>query len=387
MNEEKIPKKVLFVSGTRADFGKIKPLIQQVKESEDFSYQIFATGMHMLSIYGMTVIEIQKAGFDNIYSFINQDSAITSQMDLVLATTVQGLAYYVREYKPDLLVVHGDRVESLAGAIVGALNNILVAHVEGGERSGTVDELIRHAITKLSHIHFVSNKEARNRLIQMGEMPDSIFVIGSPDIDVMLSDQLPELDAVKDKYGISFQEYCIFIYHPVTTEIEDLAAHIREVVDALIESKLNYVMIYPNNDIGADIIMQELNRLKGNPFMRMIPSMRFEHFLTLLKNAKVIVGNSSAGIREAPVYGVPTINIGTRQMNRYEYESIINVDYGRGDILKALNNLPHSVKPSLHFGKGESAKLFVKELNSESLWNTPRQKQFIDFDINNRDTA
>lgn len=387
MNEEKIPKKVLFVSGTRADFGKIKPLIQQVKESEDFSYQIFATGMHMLSIYGMTVIEIQKAGFDNIYSFINQDSAITSQMDLVLATTVQGLAYYVREYKPDLLVVHGDRVESLAGAIVGALNNILVAHVEGGERSGTVDELIRHAITKLSHIHFVSNKEARNRLIQMGEMPDSIFVIGSPDIDVMLSDQLPELDAVKDKYGISFQEYCIFIYHPVTTEIEDLAAHIREVVDALIESKLNYVMIYPNNDIGADIIMQELNRLKGNPFMRMIPSMRFEHFLTLLKNAKVIVGNSSAGIREAPVYGVPTINIGTRQMNRYEYESIINVDYGRGDILKALNNLPHSVKPSLHFGKGESAKLFVKELNNESLWNTPRQKQFIDFDINNRDTA
>ncbi len=387
MNEEKIPKKVLFVSGTRADFGKIKPLIQQVKESEDFSYQIFATGMHMLSIYGMTVIEIQKAGFDNIYSFINQDSAITSQMDLVLATTVQGLAYYVREYKPDLLVVHGDRVESLAGAIVGALNNILVAHIEGGERSGTVDELIRHAITKLSHIHFVSNKEARNRLIQMGEMPGSIFVIGSPDIDIMLSDQLPELDAVKDKYGISFQEYCIFIYHPVTTEIENLAAHIQEVVDALIESKLNYVVIYPNNDIGADIIMQELNRLKGNPFMRMIPSMRFEHFLTLLKNAKVIVGNSSAGIREAPVYGVPTINIGTRQMNRYEYESIINVDYSRGDILNALNNLPHSVKPSLHFGKGESAQLFVKELNNESLWNTPRQKQFIDFDVNNRDTA
>lgn len=381
MDEEKIRKKVLFVSGTRADFGKIKPLIQQVKDSDNFEYQIFVTGMHMLSVYGMTVYEIQKAGFDNIYSFINQDSAITSQMDLVLATTVQGLAYYVREYKPDLLVVHGDRVESLAGAIVGSLNNILVAHIEGGERSGTIDELIRHAITKLSHIHFVSNNEARKRLAQMGEVPSSIFVIGSPDIDVMLSDQLPEIGAVRKKYEIPFQEYGIFIYHPVTTEIEDLAAHIREVVNALIESKMNYVVIYPNNDIGADIILNELKRFDRMSNIKMIPSMRFEHFLMLLKNAKVILGNSSAGIREAPVYGVPTINIGTRQLNRYEYESIINVGYNKSAILASLQNLPHSIKPSLHFGRGESAKLFFNELTSGSLWNTPRQKQFVDFDM------
>jgi len=383
MNEEKLRKKILFVSGTRADFGKIKPLIQQVKDSGNFEYQIFVTGMHMLSVYGMTVHEIQKAGFDNIYSFINQDSAITSQMDLVLATTVQGLAYFVREYKPDMLVVHGDRVESLAGAIVGSLNNILVAHIEGGERSGTIDELIRHAITKLSHIHFVSNNEARNRLIQMGEVPDSIFVIGSPDIDVMLSDQLPKISAVREKYDIPFQDYGIFIYHPVTTEVNELTAHIHEVVDALIESKMKYVIIYPNNDIGADIILHELKRLEGMPDFRMIPSMRFEHFLSLLKNAKVIMGNSSAGIREAPVYGVPTINIGTRQLNRFEYESIINVDYNRSSILEALKNLPRSVTPSLHFGKGESAKLFFKELNNESLWKTSRQKQFVDFDLEN----
>jgi len=382
MDEEKIRKKILFVSGTRADFGKIKPLIQQVKDSDDFSYQIFVTGMHMLSVYGMTVLEIKKAGFDNTYSFINQDSAITSQMDIVLATTVQGLAYFVREYKPDLLVVHGDRVESLAGAIVGSLNNILVAHIEGGERSGTIDELIRHAITKLSHIHFVSNKEARNRLAQMGEIPSSIFVIGSPDIDVMLSDQLPEIEAVQEKYSIPFQEYGIFIYHPVTTEIQDLTAHIQEVVDALIESKMNYVVIYPNNDIGADIILHELKRLEGKSGFRMIPSLRSEHFLSMLRNAKVILGNSSAGIREAPVYGVPTINIGTRQLNRFEYASIINVNYSKAEILNALKNLPHSVEPSLHFGKGESAILFLKELRNNSLWNTSRQKQFMDFDVN-----
>ena len=273
-------------------------------------------------------------------------------------------------------------MESLAGAIVGSLNNILVAHIEGGERSGTIDELIRHAITKLSHIHFVSNDEARNRLIQMGEIPNSVFVVGSPDIDVMLSDQLPALETVKEKYDIPFQEYGIFIYHPVTTEIDKLSAHIREVVDALIESKMSYVVIYPNNDIGADIIMQELKRLDENQNFRMIPSMRFEHFLSLLKNAKAILGNSSAGIREAPVYGVPTINIGTRQLNRFEYESIINVGYNKVAILNALKNLPHSVEPSLHFGKGESAKLFLQELRSESFWKTSRQKQFMDFDVN-----
>ena len=381
MVDENLRKKILFVSGTRADFGKIKPLIQQIKDCEDFSYQIFATGMHMLSVYGLTVNEIRKAGFDNVYSFINQDSAITSQMDLVLATTVQGLAYYVREYQPDLLVVHGDRVESLAGAIVGALNNILVAHIEGGERSGTVDELIRHAITKLSHIHFVANDEARNRLIQMGESPSSIFVIGSPDIDVMLSDQLPELLEVKEKYSIPFQDYYIFIYHPVTTEINELADHIHEVINAVVDSEMNYVVIYPNNDVGASIILQELKRLDGNPKIRMIPSMRFEHFLTLLRNAKAILGNSSVGIREAPVYGVPTINIGTRQMNRYEYASIFNVDYSKTAILETLKGLPSSVKPSLHFGKGESAKLFLEELHNDSLWNTSRQKQFVDFDV------
>ncbi len=179
--------------------------------------------MHMLARYGSTVNEITKAGFTRLYPHINQDGAVTSQMDLVLATTIQGLGHYIREFPPDLIVVHGDRLEALAGAAVGAFTNTLVAHVEGGERSGTVDELVRHAVTKLSHLHFVANDdEARLRLIQMGETSSSIFVIGSPDIDIMLSDALPGIDEVKEKYGIPFDEYAILIYHPVTTELPQL---------------------------------------------------------------------------------------------------------------------------------------------------------------------
>ena len=375
------PKKILFLTGTRADFGKLKPLIRKVDEAKHFEYQIFATGMHMLSRYGSTVNEIRKAGFDRIFSFINQDHAIGSQMDLVLANTVQGLSLYLREFPADLIVIHGDRVEALAGAIVGALNNVLVAHVEGGELSGTIDELIRHAVTKLSHLHFVSHDEAKRRLIQMGEAPESVYVIGSPDIDIMLSGDLPPLSEVQSKYNIGFADYGIAMYHPVTTEQAVLPAHADAFAEGLLESNQNFVVIYPNNDAGSDVILRRLLQLNGHPRFRLIPSMRFEYFLTLLKNARAIVGNSSAGICEAPVYGVPTVNVGTRQTNRFLYPSILNVEDDARAITAALGNLPKAVPPSLHFGKGNSADLFVSHLTTRELWSTPRQKLFRELSL------
>ena len=378
---ENLSKKILFLTGTRADFGKIKPLIEEVERSAEFEALIFATGMHMLARYGSTVNEIRKAGFKDIFSYINQDGSVNSQMDMVLANTIQGLGHYIRESRPDLIVVHGDRIETLAGAVVGALDNILVAHIEGGEVSGTVDELIRHAVTKLSHLHFVANEDARKRLIQMGELPHSIFVIGSPDVDVMLSNKLPQLSEVKHNYEIDFTDYAIFIYHSVTTELDLLKRHIEETVEALQASRLHFVVIYPNNDAGADIILEAFTRLHDKAHFRVIPSMRFEYFLTLLKHARAIVGNSSAGIREAPVYGVPTVNIGTRQMNRFHYPSILNIPANKALILEALSNLPTRVTPSLHFGSGDSARLFMVQLRKPKLWHTARQKYFRDLDL------
>jgi UDP-N-acetylglucosamine 2-epimerase (hydrolysing) len=294
-----------------------------------------------------------------------------ASMDAALASTVDGLGRYVREWKPDMIIVHGDRVEALAGAIVGALNNILVAHIEGGELSGTVDELIRHAVSKLSHIHFVANDEAAARLRQMGE--DNIFVIGSPDIDVMLSDDLPSFAEVRRKYDLP-AEYALFCYHPVTTELDMLERNIEEVMMALYRSDFNFVAIYPNNDAGSEIIMNALKMFTA----RQIPSMRFEYFLTALKNALCIVGNSSAGILEAPAYGVPTVNIGTRQNRRANLPSIVNVPEEREAILYALKHLPPA-EPCYHFGKGNSAALFMEQLRTEALWNIPRQKTFHDI--------
>ena len=370
---------ILFITGTRADFGKLKPLIRKVAGDSDFDYRIFVTGMHMLARYGSTMLEIQKSGFTNLFMFINYDAALSTGMDLALANTIQGLGHYIREFPADLIVVHGDRTEALAGAVVGALHGILVAHVEGGEVSGTVDELLRHSISKLSHLHFVANDEARDRLIQMGEEPAAIYVIGSPDIDVMLSTGLPSLGEVRTKYEIAFEEYVVFLYHPVTTEVNSLKQRLAAVTKALDACGENVVMLYPNNDTGSSLIVEALQQFDGLARFRLLPSMRFESFLTLLKNAKAIVGNSSAGIREAPVYGVPTVNIGTRQMNRFVYPSIVSVPEDTARIVEALRRLPTGVPVSRHFGTGNSADLFMGSLRSEALWDVTRQKQFRDL--------
>ena len=373
-------KRILYLTGTRADFGKLKPLMKKLDDDPDFEVHIFVTGMHMLSKYGYTVDEVKKCGFRNIYNFINHTGSVS--MDVILANTISGISNYVKEFKIDMIIVHGDRVEPLAGAIVGALNNIIVCHIEGGEVSGTIDELLRHSISKLSHLHFVSNEKARQRLIQMGEKAESVFYIGSPDIDIMLSDELPSLPYVKEHYEIPYDKYAIFIYHPVTTEIKLLRNHIREVIAALIESGKKYIGVYPNNDLGNDILMEEIEVLNNNPDFMIFPSIRFENFLVLLKNCEFIIGNSSAGIREGEIYHRTAINIGTRQQNRHMSSNIINVNENKEKILEAIKKAPSIVnKNSFTFGDGKSAERFYKIITDKHIWDISSQKHFIDIDF------
>jgi UDP-N-acetylglucosamine 2-epimerase (hydrolysing) len=372
-------KKIVFLTGTRADFGKIKPLISILQDHEVFEAHIFVTGMHLIETYGYTLIEVEKSRFKNISTFENHTDEAT--MDLTLAKTIEGFSCYVKKINPDLIVIHGDRVEALSGAIVGSLNNILVAHIEGGEISGTVDELIRHATSKMSHIHFVANELARERLLQMGELSNSIFTIGSPDIDIMFSHSLPNLDVVKRHYQITFEDYAIAMFHPVTTEVQHMKSYAKCFVKALLQSKKNYVVVYPNNDFGSKDILNAYKDLSGNSCFRIFPSLRFEYFLTLLKHARFIVGNSSSGIREAPYYGTPSINIGTRQANRSHYKGIVNVDYKFDNIISALNSvvIPKQINNQFEFGIGNSAVQFLQCLNHSDIWELDNQKQFVDY--------
>ncbi|APY07541.1 UDP-N-acetylglucosamine 2-epimerase (hydrolyzing) [Winogradskyella sp. J14-2] len=371
-------RRLVFLTGTRADFGKIKALIQAVENHDAFEPYIFVTGMHMMHEYGYTLIEVERCGFKNVATFKNHTDEAT--MDLTLAKTINGFSEYIKTIKPDLIVVHGDRVEALAGAIVGSLNNILVAHIEGGEISGTIDELIRHSVSKLSHIHYTSNEEAKKRLMQMGELEHSIFTIGSPDVDIMFSDNLPNIAEVKEYYGIEFENYAVAMFHPVTTEIERIEKKALEFVNALIESNRNYVVIYPNNDLGSKYILKSYEKLNENKRFKVYPSIRFEYFLTLLKNSKFIIGNSSAGVREAPYYGIPTINIGSRQLNRVNSKKIINVACNTSEILQAFNQLGSiSQDKKDNFGDGNSAELFIRTLESTKVWSINHQKQFQNY--------
>ena len=380
-------KNILFLTGTRADFGKIKPLIQRIEISPLFEYAVFVTGMHTLSRYGYTVDEVYKSledhrlahGFRSVYTFMNQVHG--EPMERILANTITGLSRYAEEFNPDMIVVHGDRVEPLAGAIVGALRNVLVAHIEGGEISGTIDEVLRHAITKMSHVHFVANSEAANRLKQLGENPESIFVIGSPDIDLMLSPDLPSLKEVKNYYDIPFDEYGIVLFHPVTTDLEGTASAAKALVSALLSSQYPYVVIYPNNDEGCELIFSAYDRLIDHPRFVIFPSLRIEYFLTLLKNSLFIVGNSSAGIREAPVYGVYSVNIEERQKNRFNNKSLITVSGTEKAIRDAIDRVKELpvCEPSYHFGSGDSASRFMKVMENSKLWLIPKQKHFVDI--------
>lgn len=375
-------KKILFLTGTRADYGKLKPLMSVVEDNEKFESHIFVTGMHTLIEFGDTKSEVFNDKFTNIHVYMNQ--IIEEPMDLVLANTINGFSRYIRELKPDMIVIHGDRVEALAGAISGAINNILVAHIEGGELSGTIDESIRHSISKLAHIHFVSNIDAKNRLIQLGEDHKSIFVIGSPDIDVILQKPSIDLHQIKKRYNIDYDQYSVLMYHPVTTEVNNLKSTVKELIDAVIESKKNYIVINPNNDHGHNIILDEYKRLDKYKNFKRFPSIRFEFFVELLKNAQLIIGNSSAGIHEAPVMGLPSVNVGSRQMNRFCYESIINCSDNKNDILDAIYKAS-SIKVSNktnYFGNGNSKKNFINILENGDVWNVSRQKQFIDIEQN-----
>lgn len=371
-------KKILFVTSTRADYGKLKSLILRIQNNQKFISKVFVTGMHNLKIYGATYGELKLDRIKGLYIHKNQNKF--SKMDDILIKTIIGFSPILKKFNPDLVVIHGDRTEPLACALSALLNNFNVAHIEGGEVSGTVDEMIRHAISKISQIHLVSNKTAKKRLIQMGENKKNIFIVGSPDVDVILSKNLPSLQRVKKRYEIDFNSYAIGILHPITTKLDNLNREARVFFKSLINSGLNYVLIYPNNDHGSEIILKEMSKYKSYKKFKIFPSIRFEYYLTLLKNSRFIIGNSSSGIMEAPYYGVSTINIGDRQKNRLKSKLIKNINFNEKSIIESINFVKdRKINVRKFFGEGKSANKIVTLMLKKTFWNISNQKHFIDI--------
>ena len=370
-------KKIIFVTSTRADFGKLKSLIRITKANLRFEVKIVVTGMHLLKKFGSTYREVTKSFKSNVIKFENQKS--NDKLEVILYKTIKKFSEIVNLEKPDLILIHGDRVEALGCATVGALNHILTGHIEGGEISGTIDDSIRHSITKLSHVHFVGTKSAEKRVLSMGENKKNIFRVGSPDIDIILKKKLPEISVVKKRYGIKFNKYSILLWHPVTSKVDSLELDTKKILNFCKSLNEDFIVIYPNNDPGSSKILNIYKSLRQKNFKK-LRSLRFEHFLSLLKNANYIIGNSSSAIYEAPLFGTPAINIGDRQHKRFESKIIKNFKISKlnqNELRSYLRNYKSQIKYS--YGTGQSNKKFIKIIKSKSFWKTSTQKFFSDY--------
>lgn len=372
----KTPKRILFLTGTRADFGKIEP-VARACQTAGFEISFFITGMHMLGAYGMTKIEVRRFADAGFHEFVNQKAG--DPHDLVLSKTILGLSDWLRENPQDLVVIHGDRIEALAGALVCATNAIRSAHIEGGEVSGTIDEVYRHCCTKLCTHHFVSSEAARRRIVSLGEPPATVHVVGSPELDTHARQVGVSIDDVRAYYEIPFCDYGVAIFHPVTSEAATMARQADGLFSAMEASGKAFVVIMPNNDPGCDDIVQRIEKLPHERF-RIIKSMRFAYFSCLLRHAAVLVGNSSAGVREAPFLGVPSLDLGTRQRKRAQSGSITHA--AAEDTAAIADFLARRwgerFAPDLAFGDGNAARQLAQVLGSEHFWSTPLQKAFHD---------
>ncbi len=368
---------LLFVTGTRADFGKLEPLARAAVQ-HDFAVSFFVTGMHMMHSYGLTKLEVQRLPGVMVHEFLNQRSG--DAQDVVLAKTMLGFSDFVRENTPDLVLVHGDRVEAMACALVCATNYIRCAHIEGGEVSGTIDEIFRHCNSKLAYCHFVSSPTAKKRVRALGEASEAIHVIGSPELDRHAQPSGFCIDAVLQHYQIAQSDFGICILHPVTSETQAMRQQAADLFRALTQSGKYFVVIRPNNDPGAAEIISVIDELPAAQF-RIIPSINFGRFSELLKHAACIVGNSSAGVREAPFLGVPSLDVGSRQADRACGDSIVKVAACESEkIADFLQTNWHRRYPQqTEFGQGDATEKFIDILESDAFWQRPMQKSFNDL--------
>lgn len=328
---------IAAITGSRGEWGYIRPILKCIEREQSLDYRIIATHMHLLPTFGTTVREIERDGFhvdERLYMTFDGYSAVT--MTKSLAVLLLELPTALERLRPDIILLAGDRGEQLMGAVAGLHLGIPVAHIQAGELSGNVDGVVRHAITKLAHIHFAANEEFAERVRRMGEQDFRVFVTGAPLVDELVEGPITPEEELRERYRLSDKQRLVLtVQHPVTEE-EGLAGdQVSATIGALMELNWPTIFIYPNGDAGSESIRRQLSGLK-RPNVRMFRSIPRQDYLGLMRMASVVVGNSSSGIMEAPSFGRPTVNIGRRQVGRPQACNVINAGNHKEDILSAL---------------------------------------------------
>lgn len=375
-------RKICVVVTARPSYSRIRTALHSIKANPNLELQLVAAASTLLDQYGNAIRYMEQDGFEissKVYMVVEGENLTTMAKTtglglLELATTFDNL-------KPDLVVTIADRYETIATAIAASYMNIPLVHIQGGEITGTIDEKVRHAVTKLSDIHLVSTKKAAENVIRMGENPDSVFITGCPSIDLAANvlknpaidfDPFEKYKGVGSTFDVRDRDYLVVMQHPVTTEYERARAQILETLHAVKEIGLPAFWFWPNVDAGSDgtskgiRMFRELERPENIHFFKNMVS---EDFLRLVYNSRCIVGNSSVGIRETSFLGVPSVNIGTREAGRERGGNVLDVDYDRVQIQEAIRKqISNGRYPSDPlFGNGNAGERIAQILSETPL--------------------
>lgn len=342
-------RKICIVIGSRANYSSIKSAMHAIKEHPDLQLQVVAGASALLDRYGEVVELVEADGFEidaRVYMIIEGENPTTMAKStglgmLELPTVFQNL-------RPDIVLTVGDRFETMATTLSAAYMNIPIAHTMGGEVSGTIDESIRHAVTKFAHIHFPASEDARERIVKLGEPPETVHNVGCPRIDEVariirnfengVDEQIFKEKGVGDRLNLD-EPFLLVSQHPVTTEFGEGERQITETLHAVRETGCNAIVLWPNADAGSGGVARGIRKWRERGLddqMHFFKNLPISTYVKLMRNTRCLIGNSSSGIREGAYIGTPVVNVGTRQNGREHGENVINTGYDREEILAAI---------------------------------------------------
>lgn len=356
------------MTGTRADYGLMQRVLKRLDVSEEFDLSLCVTGMHLSELYGFTVKEIEEDGFKICGSIpVAIDESTEESMALSIGYEIIGMTEVFQREKPDFILLLGDRGEMLAAAIVAVNLNIPVVHLHGGERSGTVDEMVRHAISKLSHYHFVATQESRTRLIKMGENEKNVFVVGAPGLEEFKVHNRIDKNIFNQRYGFdNSKKIALLLFHPVVQEIQDIQHQMTQVLEAGLACGLQMICLTPNSDAGGHLIREVLERYQHHPELYICTHLPRKEFVDCLAQVDMMMGNSSSGIIEAASFNLPVVNIGSRQNFRERSDNVIDVSSEYEAIVTGLKEaLQRGKKNYINcYGDGNSSEICYELLKT-----------------------
>ncbi len=379
-------RKVCVVVASRANYGRIKSVLLALKQRDDVEVKIVATASALLHRFGRVVDVMDADGLSPDHKVhIVLEGDVPSTMAKSTGLAVIEIATVFDILQPDIVVTVADRYETLATSVAASYMNITLAHTQGGELTGSIDESVRHAITKLAHYHFVTTEQSRDRVIRMGEQPDKVFITGCPSIDAIKNLDLTITESsIRGGVGAKIdptKPFLMVLQHPVTTEYVETARQIRETLAAIERLRMQTIWLWPNVDSGADIISQQLRRFREqhNPdWLHLHINFPVEEYARLMRASACVIGNSSSAIREGAFLGAPAVNIGTRQANRERGPNVIDVPYDSAAIEGAIRHQLANGRygSSSLYGDGEAGPRIAALLATVPLGST--QKTFYD---------